>query len=113
MVSAQARDLGQLPSDQRWEGRRFVDWCHATEEVNREVAREALSGLGASVDAVENGLEAVEAVQNRAYDIVFMDGSMPELDGFMATRRIREWEARSGGKRTPGDGERSPSGGAF
>ena len=46
------------------------------------------------VDEAENGLEAVHAVQKRrgGYDIIFMDVSMPVLDGFGATRQIRQLE---------------------
>jgi CheY-like chemotaxis protein len=46
------------------------------------------------VDEAENGLEAVNTVDNSAegYDIIFMDISMPVLDGFGATRRIRQIE---------------------
>jgi CheY-like chemotaxis protein len=46
------------------------------------------------VDEAENGLEAVDAMQNReeGYDIIFMDISMPILDGFGATRQIRQIE---------------------
>jgi len=69
--------------------------------INREVAREALSGLGARVEVVKNGAEAVQALEKAAFDIVFMDGSMPEVDGFEATRRLREQEAHSGRDRTP------------
>lgn len=61
--------------------------------VNREVADAALSRLGISADFVENGREALEAVEARRYDLVLMDGSMPELDGFAATRLIREMES--------------------
>jgi EAL domain-containing protein (putative c-di-GMP-specific phosphodiesterase class I)/signal transduction histidine kinase/CheY-like chemotaxis protein/HPt (histidine-containing phosphotransfer) domain-containing protein len=64
--------------------------------VNREVASEALSQLGASVHTVENGLQAVEAAAQDRYQVVFMDGSMPEMDGFEATRRIRTAEREDG-----------------
>ena len=66
--------------------------------VNREVLREALLSLGAEGDFVSNGLEAVEAAAKKSYDVIFMDGSMPEMDGFTATKLIREAEAKSDAK---------------
>ena len=69
-------------------------------EVNREVAGEALSRLGAAADFAEDGVEAVEALRTGSWDLVLMDGSMPRLDGFEATRRIREEETRDGRPRT-------------
>jgi two-component system sensor histidine kinase BarA len=67
--------------------------------VNREVLREALLSLGVEADFVTNGVEAVEAAGSKPYDVIFMDGSMPEMDGFTATRLIREAETRSGRRR--------------
>ena len=64
--------------------------------VNREVLREALMSLSAEGDFVTNGVEAVEAATRKRYDVIFMDGSMPEMDGFTATKLIREAEAREG-----------------
>ncbi|MBL8566282.1 MAG: response regulator [Hyphomicrobiaceae bacterium] len=61
--------------------------------INREVLKETLSRLGASIDFVEDGTSAVAAVQARHYDLVFMDGSMPVMDGFAAARAIRAWES--------------------
>jgi two-component system sensor histidine kinase BarA len=70
--------------------------------VNREVAVEALARCGVSdVVTVEDGLAATEAAAARVFDIVLMDGSMPVMDGFTASRTIREHEARTGGRRTP------------
>ncbi len=66
--------------------------------VNREVLREALLSLGVEGDFVSNGLEAVEAAAKKSYDIIFMDGSMPEMDGFTATRLIREHEIKAGAR---------------
>lgn len=69
--------------------------------VNQKVARMMLKKFGYSPDLVANGVEAVEAVKQRDYDLIFMDCQMPEMDGFEATRMIRDIESdRSSQKRT-------------
>ncbi|MDW8103777.1 MAG: response regulator [Armatimonadota bacterium] len=70
-------------------------------EINRKLAIRMLERLGCSVEVATNGREAVEMSAQRAYDIVFMDVQMPEMDGFEATRLIRQREQTQGGKHLP------------
>lgn len=63
--------------------------------VNQEVCMAMLEHLGCRCDIVENGAEAVRAVERTSYDLVFMDYEMPEMDGVEATRIIREREVGS------------------
>ncbi|MGD0619201.1 MAG: response regulator [Bryobacteraceae bacterium] len=54
-----------------------------------------------SVDRAHTGLEAIDKVKQRRFDVVFMDIHMPGLDGYDTIREIRGWETRSGNARTP------------
>ena len=60
--------------------------------TNLKVAQGLLSPYKATVDTCLSGVEAVELVKQKCYDIVFMDHMMPDMDGIEAMAIIREWE---------------------
>ncbi|MEA2840681.1 MAG: hypothetical protein QOF41_2011 [Methylobacteriaceae bacterium] len=71
-------------------------------EVNLEVACEALKRLGIHrVEIVGDGLAAFNAAVAKKFDLILMDGSMPELDGFESARRIRAHEQENDATPTP------------
>ncbi|KAJ0031590.1 hypothetical protein Pint_12586 [Pistacia integerrima] len=61
-------------------------------KINVMVTQSMMKQLGHSIDVVNNGVEAVRAVQCRDYDLVLMDVCMPVMDGLQATRIIRSYE---------------------
>ncbi len=58
--------------------------------INRQIAVEVMESNGLRVDVADNGQQAVESVKQRSYDAVLMDVQMPVMDGYTATRLIRE-----------------------
>ena len=58
--------------------------------VNQMVAQGMLGKLGCSVSLAEDGLKALERLENEDFDLVLMDCNMPLLDGYQTTRRIRQ-----------------------
>jgi CheY-like chemotaxis protein len=59
-------------------------------DLNRELMLALLSRYGCAVDVAENGVEALAALDRQAFDLILMDCQMPVMDGFAATRAIRE-----------------------
>jgi len=65
--------------------------------INQKVAVRILQQLGYEPDLAVHGREALEALDRKPYDLIFMDVMMPEMDGLEATRAIREFQ-KAGGK---------------
>jgi CheY-like chemotaxis protein len=72
-----------------------------TEDCDESYALTELLLRSESVDRARTGLEAIDKVKQRRFDVVFMDIHMPGLDGYDTIREIRGWETRSGNARTP------------
>jgi two-component system, sensor histidine kinase and response regulator len=68
------------------------------DEMSRRMMRLLLTREGHDIQVAANGVEAVEAVKEQKFDIVFMDLQMPTMGGVEASREIREWE--KGGRHT-------------
>ena len=58
--------------------------------INQKIALQLLLRMGYRADVVGNGLEVLEALHRQTYDVIFMDVHMPEMDGLLATQRVRQ-----------------------
>ena len=69
--------------------------------ANILVATLYLEQFGYTYDVAENGMQAYEKIQANRYDVILMDVQMPDMNGFDATRLVREFEQTSSKPKTP------------
>jgi signal transduction histidine kinase/CheY-like chemotaxis protein len=93
-----ASEASQTAGERRSGGRPLRVLLAEDNPVNRMVAVLFLENEGHTVRAVENGREAVNALQEAPFDVVLMDIQMPDMDGFQATAAIRAGETAAGSR---------------
>ena len=64
--------------------------------INQKFVQVALKKAGHVITSVTDGRQAVDAINRESFDLVLMDVQMPEMDGFEATSRIRQYQKESG-----------------
>ena len=95
LVSLTSQHKTIIPAQNDNQGRYYEHTAILAEDniTNQRVAEGMLKKLGFKVQIAKNGHEAIELLQKEQPDIVFMDCQMPEMDGYQATRAIRQLQS--------------------
>jgi signal transduction histidine kinase/CheY-like chemotaxis protein len=101
MPPSDAKDLDDATGPTEAPGRPLRVLVADDNAINRKVAELILDAIGAETVAVEDGQQAVAAVEHATFDLVLMDLQMPVMDGLSATRAIRALETAKGLPRLP------------
>ena len=99
LESAAAVDGRPATSTERADNKQVRILVAEDNEINQEVAQQILTKAGFGCEVVADGKQAVSALQSSRYDLVLMDCQMPEMDGFEATRAIRNTERENAADR--------------
>ena len=99
LESAAAVDSRPATSTERADNKQIRILVAEDNEINQEVAQQILTKAGFGCEVVADGKQAVSALQSSRYDLVLMDCQMPEMDGFEATRAIRNTERENAADR--------------
>lgn len=94
--SEAAGELQQRPPTGDMHGRPLSILIVDDNQANRAVLTAYFRRTEHTVECVENGEKALEKIKGGEFDLVFMDMEMPVMDGYTATRLVREWEEETG-----------------
>jgi len=89
----QEEDATPSPSEEALPSGLYTVLLVEDTELNQMVAGAMLEKLGVAMDVAEDGLQALDALRAKYYDLVLMDCQMPNMDGYQATQAIREEQA--------------------
>jgi signal transduction histidine kinase/CheY-like chemotaxis protein len=101
VASEQDQEVAPEPSSSSQETNQYRILVVEDSLVNQEVVKEFLEVIDCQTFTAENGQEAIDLTGSQEYDLILMDCQMPLVDGYEATRRIRERENEKQCARTP------------